>query len=61
MRVSSEAREVINIYNLIQLGLTWADICEIPYEMAERLVMLQQEISKKEKADLDAEANKNKK
>jgi len=50
--ISPEAVEVMRTRALLALGLSYSDLSIIPSEEAEALLMLEQEINKKEKEDI---------
>jgi len=53
-----EVMEVANIYTLLQIGLNYSDINEIPCDIADSLVLLHKEIKDYEADEIKKESKK---
>lgn len=52
LSISPEAAEVINLYKLLKIGLTYTDLHILPCDMADKLLLLDNEIGKYEEEQM---------
>ena len=59
MKISWEASEVIKTHNLLQMGLSYQDLHIIPYDEADKLLLLQKTIKEVEDEEIDKQKGAN--